>query len=316
MNYARATEEDGGMGRKRFISSDISTDEKLAEVAEENPAAALMWPWLCTALDDWGRMSANPREVKLNVFPGFMFSAPDIQKAMELLDRVGLCHLYQIDGHQYLQVNPETFYDLNTYIQKSRQQTDGSKAPPPPDHPWGRYWRNLQPAATDADNGQPVPDEAATFADRQQEAATGAPSLSPSPSPSETPVVTAAATDRPDGWADLMDYVKRNRMRWYNTPAVLHKMLEAAGEMTAPVVQLAVEQAVARDAQGYSYVDSILGAWRAAGVTTVDQARAEIDAFQATRREAANHGHRPAATRRTPRPGGVNESPRSRWEAE
>jgi len=39
--------KDGGveMARKRFVTSDMSIDEKIADIAAENPVAALMWPW-------------------------------------------------------------------------------------------------------------------------------------------------------------------------------------------------------------------------------------------------------------------------------
>ena len=46
------------MARKRFITSDMSVDERIADIAVENPVAALMWPWFITGFDDWGRMEA------------------------------------------------------------------------------------------------------------------------------------------------------------------------------------------------------------------------------------------------------------------
>lgn len=48
------------MARKRFVTSEISTDRKIAKLAEKNPVAAALWPWFITAFDDWGRMSADP----------------------------------------------------------------------------------------------------------------------------------------------------------------------------------------------------------------------------------------------------------------
>ena len=47
------------MARKRFVTSEISTDRKIAKLAEKNPVAAALWPWFITALDDWGRMNAE-----------------------------------------------------------------------------------------------------------------------------------------------------------------------------------------------------------------------------------------------------------------
>jgi len=43
--------ESGGveMARKRFVTSEISTDRKIAKLAERNPIAAALWPWFITA---------------------------------------------------------------------------------------------------------------------------------------------------------------------------------------------------------------------------------------------------------------------------
>lgn len=163
------------MSRKRFITSEISVDEKLAEVAQTDPVAALMWPWFCTALDDWGRMSAGAAKVKLDVFPGFSFTAGDIAKAMHLYHEVGLVVLYEIDDHQYMQANPAVFYRLNTYIQKPRQYKDSSKLPPP-NHPWADYWAESVWRNT-------KPQKATLGGEKLQEAAKSV--LSPSPSPSQ-----------------------------------------------------------------------------------------------------------------------------------
>src|SRR5690554_2580254 len=65
------------MARKRFVTSEISTDRKIAKLAEKNPTAAALWTWFITGLDDWGRMNADPVEVKLTIFPAFPYTAED-----------------------------------------------------------------------------------------------------------------------------------------------------------------------------------------------------------------------------------------------
>jgi hypothetical protein len=47
-------------GRKVFLSSDMSVDERLLLVSQGQSMASLVWPWLLTALDDWGRCEAAP----------------------------------------------------------------------------------------------------------------------------------------------------------------------------------------------------------------------------------------------------------------
>lgn len=155
------------MGHKRFVTSDISIDGKVSEVAEVNPVAGLMWPWFLTALDDWARMTGNTREIKNSVFQSFKFTFDEIQAALDLYEDKQLMHLYEVNGKPYLQANPKAFYELNSYIQKSRQEHDASKIPPPTDHPWGRYWRT---SVWNGDSQQ----KAAKCADELQEAATNA----------------------------------------------------------------------------------------------------------------------------------------------
>ena len=49
------------MARKRFITSEISTDRKIAKLAEKNPTAAALWPWFITAY-------FNTSHVKVRLF--------------------------------------------------------------------------------------------------------------------------------------------------------------------------------------------------------------------------------------------------------
>lgn len=129
------------MGRKRYVSSDISNDDKLAAVAEESNQAAMMWPWVLTGLDDWGRMKGSVRELQYGPLSLFReLTRDDVGNMIVLYHRHGLMHRYEVDGHPYLQANPRSFYEIQTYIQKSRQMHDGSKLPPPQDHPWGQFW--------------------------------------------------------------------------------------------------------------------------------------------------------------------------------
>jgi len=171
------------MARKRFITSEISTDDKLAAVAEANPVAALMWPWFLKELDDWGRMKANPREIRLEVFPAFNFTAQQIQEALDCYHEHGLAWVYQVDGKQYMQVNPESWYRLQSYIQAARRNRDDSQLPPPLEHPWGQWWPESrwyddtqQTLANFADECTVL----ANLAEDRQEVATSV--LSPSPS--------------------------------------------------------------------------------------------------------------------------------------
>lgn len=121
------------MGRKVFVTSDMSVDERLVEVAEENPQAALIWPWLLTAFDDWGRAEAMPKRLKARVFPMIAsVTADDIQAAIGLFAEKGLIALYEIDGKQYIAIEPEKWFKYQTHIKREKRARDGSRYPAPP----------------------------------------------------------------------------------------------------------------------------------------------------------------------------------------
>lgn len=141
------------MARKRFVTSEMSTDKIIAKIAEINPTAALMWPWFITNFDDWGRMGADPMELKLTLFPAFPFTSKEIGEVIKLYDEIGLAYSYEIDNKPYLAVNPDTFYKYQTYINSERKEKNtSSKYPAPLSPPWES--ENQQISAKVADNQQ------------------------------------------------------------------------------------------------------------------------------------------------------------------
>lgn len=124
------------MARKVFISSDMSVDEALAEAAEQAPLAALIWPWLITYFDDWGRALANPRRIKMHVFPGNpLITHETIAEALPILEQVGLIRLYEADNTPCMSIaDPDTWRKYQTHIRWDRKTTQ-SLLPPPPDPP-------------------------------------------------------------------------------------------------------------------------------------------------------------------------------------
>jgi DnaD/phage-associated family protein len=157
------------MARKRFVTSEISTDRKIAKLAEKNPIAAALWPWFITALDDWGRMSADPVEVKLTIFPAFPYTSDEIEEIIQLYHQYGIAYYYKVDGKPYLAVNPETWYKYQTYIRQERKENQKSKYPEPEDAPW-------------IQKNNAVKISSAIIADNQQSSTINVPSPSPSPS--------------------------------------------------------------------------------------------------------------------------------------
>lgn len=65
------------MSRHRSISTYISTDTQVAELAEHGPL--LLFTWAIPHEDDWGRMTGDPRQFKLLVCPGLDVRAHDAE---------------------------------------------------------------------------------------------------------------------------------------------------------------------------------------------------------------------------------------------
>ena len=112
------------MARKVYITSDISVDERLAVIAEANATAALMWPWILTSLDDWGRGEASALRLKLQVFPGMPSVEADlIERALLLYRDAGLICLYEVDGKRYMSIDTDKMVsDNQTHIRSEKRE--------------------------------------------------------------------------------------------------------------------------------------------------------------------------------------------------
>lgn len=151
------------MSRKVFVTSDISVDESLITVAEQNPLAALIWPWILTVLDDWGRAEAKPRMLKAKVFPcNDMITSELIEVALRGYHEVGLIELYEVEGRPYLSVPHDKWFKYQTHIRKEKRNIDESKYPAPP------LSRDIAESREESRENEPSP----------------SPSLTPSPTPS------------------------------------------------------------------------------------------------------------------------------------
>lgn len=122
------------MARKVYITNEMSTDERLLNVAEEDQLAALIWPWILTAFDDWGRSEAKPKELKAKIFPGNeMVSAETIDTALALYNKNGLLKLYKVDERLYMAIPKDKWFKYQTQIRREKRTKDDSHFPAPPD---------------------------------------------------------------------------------------------------------------------------------------------------------------------------------------
>jgi hypothetical protein len=184
--------------RKIFIADSACTDEALMEVADQNPLAALLWPWLLLSLDDWGRGSANPRQLRARLFPENPGVTVElIAEALELYAAAGLVSLYEAGGKQFLAVPPENWFRYQTHIRAEKRTKDGSRYPAPAEETARECASHEEDARGCAQSEEtarecaPVEDAARDCAQSRADArssrgccASPSPSLSPSPSPS------------------------------------------------------------------------------------------------------------------------------------
>lgn len=264
-----------GMARKRFVSSDISIDKKIATLAEDNPTAALMWPWFTTAFDDWGRMGADPMEVKLTLFPAFPFTSKDIEEAILLFDERGLAHLYEVDGKLFLAVNPNTWFKYQTYISAKRKIEDGSKLPPPPNPPWKQniIAENQQESAINQNKGIDNTKSDEEIAENLQTSQKIVPSLSLSPSLSEK-------KEEAEEEANPVNFFEQNGFGTIS-PLIADDIDQWQDKFNEPdlIIIEAMKQAVLKNAKHWNYVSKCLINWHDQKLRTLSDVKAYIKAF-------------------------------------
>jgi hypothetical protein len=169
------------VARKAYVSSDMAHDEQLFDVAQENPVAALLWPWFITYLDDWGRGIASPKRIKSKMFPNVSAVTVDlIDSAIHLFAQSGLLELYRDDKHKYFAVPMDKWFEWQTHIRKEKRIKDESKYPPCPS--------DCAHSRADA-RSSAISLAECEKADIEVE---NSPFCTPSPSPSPSPTLTSA----------------------------------------------------------------------------------------------------------------------------
>ncbi len=113
------------MPRGRFISKEISLDEKVNALSDDT--ARLLFTWLIPHLDCEGRLHGDPTTVKSIVFPRRKISTLRIDKYLNEIEKMGLIFRYSINGSSYL-LAPH-FEKHQMGLQKSKEAQ--SQIPPP-----------------------------------------------------------------------------------------------------------------------------------------------------------------------------------------
>lgn len=116
------------MGRRRYLSTDISTDPRVGQLAaKDGYFAALLYTWMIPHAADDASLPADPEQLLLRVVPNMMLRAgaavADVEQAVSGMLALGLV-TQDGDALHF----PESFYRHQTYIKGERR---GSPQPGP-----------------------------------------------------------------------------------------------------------------------------------------------------------------------------------------
>jgi len=265
------------MGRKIFVTSDMSVDEHVIEVAEKDPQAALLWPWILTAFDDWGRSNADARRLKASVFPSIETVTPEaIESALRLYAEARLIILYEHGGKPYMAIPPEKWFKYQTHIRREKRTQDRSHCPAPPQQ--------------DEAGSAQVREDARNSAQEREDARTCTPSPSPSPSPTCTPTSSSVLSgesvprddvdDDDDGPSNAKSIVKVVFETLGHLPTAWEIQTLRGYDLPFDVLVRALQIASANGARRITYVQRVLDSWVERGVRTVE----DVDRIEAERK--------------------------------
>lgn len=222
------------MSRRRYISTDISTDIKTAELAEHGTLPLLLYTWAIPHMDDWGRMTGDARQFKLLVCPALDISSREVDEALNHITSVGLWERYDLDGKQVISIDEDNWFKHQSYINKGKRGDDsGSNYPKSPKN---------------AEERRESPQKAASFS----------PSPSLSPSPSKESSSSSMIGNNP-----FSLYQKQGFGNIDETTAIfVGDTIDTYGE---DWTRRAMVEAVKHNKKVWSYVEGILKRWKATG---------------------------------------------------
>lgn len=283
------------MGRRRYITSDISTDPKVAELAEYGALPLLLYTWAIAHLDDWGRMTGDARQFKLLVCPALDVTTAEVDEALDQIASVGLWERYEVNGKKYIAVPEEAWYRHQSYINKEKRNVDKSQYPAPPSKTRAEEQQaTTQNSADCRTSPQNAEEERSSALNSEEERKTAQNSVSPSPSPSpsrdqdhrrrchhahareEVAVTVEPQEDeRPDARPmespPELDAKLGEVARTYEqeigvlSAMVQQELVKLVDEYPAHWIRDAIRQAAIQNVRKLSYVRSILANWRTEG---------------------------------------------------
>lgn len=275
------------MARKAFVTSDMAHDERLFEVAENHPTAALMWPWMLTYFDDWGRGLASPRRIKSQLFPNVdMVTVTHVREALDAYAAVGLIELYSDAEHEYMAIPMSRWYKWQTHIRADKRENDRSKFPPcPTDCAQVREGCNEQRA--DAR-------ECAQVSAKRDPSPTPSLSLTPTKDDNNDTQVpqsnSAVPQKEPSSSSYDTDLAQIGRIYQEEgfgatTPLVAERLIAILADYERDWVFQAFRESVRQGVRKLSYVERMLENWRKEGRVTIGEKAQPLTVYQGSSRD-------------------------------
>lgn len=203
------------MARKRSVTSAMGTDERIEQIAEKDQLSAMMWPWLLTAFDDWGRLDITSiGKIRLEIFPAFpKIKNSTITKAIDSYVSAGMVHRYQVGDRVYLAIRPTRWMKWQKYLQGSKRASAEAEIPAPTDAGWSEkeeddmlIWLTKPNERSKLRQVGSVCGEIGTVGNVCGQSPLSVPSPSPSPLTLVASEEEECAGARGDGGAHLEDY--------------------------------------------------------------------------------------------------------------
>jgi hypothetical protein len=229
------------MARRRYISTEISVDSRIAKLAEKHgDFAALLYTWMIPHAADDCSITSEPDELLMLVVPGLRSkTCGDVTRAIEGMIELGLV----FEEGDSLVFPPEAFYRYQTYINANNRRT---------------------------------PQNAEKRRESAEIAVSPPPSLSLTPSLSPSPLVVVGARDDDEVGKILASFATFGTVNEY-TPTCVEEAIET---YTADWVKRAVKVAGTSKASGdrppWNYVEQTLQRWKKRGEPDDDKGKEPV----------------------------------------
>lgn len=191
------------MARRRYISTDISTDNRVNQLTKEGGVfATLLYTWMVPHATDDGGITADLDELRLIVVPGIKVTPATMQKSIEAMEALGL--IERVNGRLFFPT--DTFYKYQNYVsaKNRREVPQNPETAKPKKSPQNPASPSLSPSVT--------------------------PSVSPSPSDErenaggrEIAAVRPGLAADPEETPFALEYIRRYEQREARPPSPIEK---------------------------------------------------------------------------------------------